>query len=47
VTEAFKKLNPPGQAFERMLDYAEFARLDRTKKRLLGFQDFFLWPPEE
>lgn len=46
VTEAFKKLNPPGQAFERMLNYAAFARLDRTKGRLPGLQDFFLWPPE-
>jgi hypothetical protein len=46
VTEAFKKLNSPGQAFEQMLNYAAFARLDRTKGRLPGLQDFFLWPPE-
>jgi len=46
VTESFKELNPPGQAFEQMLNYAAFARLDRTKGRLPGLQDFFLWPPE-
>ncbi len=45
VTEAFKKLNPPGKAFKRMLDYAAFARLDQTKKCPPGFQDFFVWPP--
>jgi hypothetical protein len=45
VVEAFKKVNPPGQAFKRMLDYASFAWLDQTKRRLPGFQDFFMWPP--
>jgi hypothetical protein len=45
VTEAFKKLNPAGQALDRMLDYAAWARLDRTKTHLPGFQDFFVWPP--
>ena len=46
VTEAFKGRNPPGLAFERMLDYAEFARLDQSKARPPGFQDFFVWPPK-
>jgi hypothetical protein len=46
VVEAFKRLNPPGQAFAQMLDYAAFARLDQTKARLPGFQDFFVWPPQ-
>jgi hypothetical protein len=30
-----------------MLDYAAFVRLDQTKTRLPGFQDFFLWPPQK
>lgn len=46
VTAAFKKLNPTGQALERMLDYAAWARLDRMKTRPAGFQDFFVWPPK-
>ncbi len=46
VSEAFKKLHPPGQAFEHMLHYAEIARLDQVKTRLPGFQDFFMWPPQ-
>jgi hypothetical protein len=47
VAEAFERLYPPARAFERMLEYAAFARLDQTKSRLPGFQDFFLWPPQK
>jgi len=47
VAGAFKKLHPPEQAFERMLEYAAFARLDQTKTYLPGFQDFFVWPPKQ
>lgn len=46
VSEAFKKLHPPRQAFEQMLQYAEYARLDQAKTRLPGFQDYFMWPPQ-
>jgi hypothetical protein len=47
VAEAFRSLHPPQRSFERMLDYAAFVRLDQTKTRLPGFQDFFLWPPQK
>jgi hypothetical protein len=47
VAEAFKKLHPPERAFERMLGYAAFARLDQAKTYLSGFQDFFVWPPKK
>jgi hypothetical protein len=45
VAAAFKEQFPPTRSFERMLDYAAFARLDQTKVRPAGFQDFFVWPP--
>jgi hypothetical protein len=47
VAEAFSKLHPPERSFEKMLDCAAFARLDQTKSRPPGFQDFFLWPPRK
>jgi hypothetical protein len=46
VAERFRSLHPPQRAFQKMLDYAAFSRLDQTRARPTGLQDFFLWPPQ-
>lgn len=46
TAEAFRKANPPEQAVEKMLHYAELVRLERQTHRPEGLQDFHVWPPQ-